>query len=193
MVSPCPVGLWDLSEVPPLSQIPRHTPGGLPALHWFLSHAAVNAVPVGASQCPCCPQGWLTGPCCPRRCRTPEGTARRSAAAAAVTTSATGAASTSGGGRGPGPAAVSGTGGTGGRTATTSDPGGEWGSHLPCCTEPQRCRVGRALWGRLVRVAQGHVQVGLGCLQRGRPHARPGQLFQCSATFHGKNFFLVLR
>lgn len=68
VVSSCPVGLWDLSEVPPLSlRSPgtlTHAAGGLPAPHRFLSRAAVNmvpAIPRGASEGPCRPQGCLRG------------------------------------------------------------------------------------------------------------------------------------
>lgn len=43
------------------------------------------------------------------------------------------------------------------------------------------------------RLTQEHVQVHLECLQRGRIHDLPGQLFQCSATLNVKKFFLMLR
>lgn len=54
------------------------------------------------------------------------------------------------------------------------------------------CRSSSPRQGHLEQVAQEGVQVGLECLQRGRPHI-PGQLFQCSATLHGKKLILVLR
>lgn len=54
------------------------------------------------------------------------------------------------------------------------------------------CRSSSLRQGHLEQVAQERVQVGLECLQRGRPHI-PGQLFQCSAPLHGKKFILVLR
>lgn len=58
-------------------------------------------------------------------------------------------------------------------------------------------RVGWDLWrsfdptaltsqGHTWQVTQGHVQGGLQCVQRGRPHTTLGSLFQCSTTLSGK-------
>lgn len=64
---------------------------------------------------------------------------------------------------------------------------------------PRMVGVGRDLWrfplpqqGHPEQVTQECIQVGLGFLQTGRLHTLPGQ-FQCSATLHGKRFFLMLR
>lgn len=59
------------------------------------------------------------------RCLTLEGTAPQSEAAGAVTMSTTGAESIRDEEAAPGPVAVTGHGGVGGKTATTSVPGGE--------------------------------------------------------------------
>lgn len=68
------------------------------------------------------------------RCLTLEGTAPQSEAAGAVTMSTTGAESIRDEEAAPGPVAVTGHGGVGGKTATTSVPGGEaW----PRCALPR--------------------------------------------------------
>lgn len=46
--------------------------------------------------------------------------------------------------------------------------------------------------GHLEQVTQ-HIQVGFGCLQRGKLYNLRGQLFQCSASLSVKKFFLKLR
>ncbi|XP_063262908.1 uncharacterized protein LOC134555340 [Prinia subflava] len=47
--------------------------------------------------------------------------------------------------------------------------------------------------GHLEQVTQERIQVGLECLQRGKLHTLPRQLFRSSATRHGQKFFLMVR